>query len=350
MKGIHQVLAGAAPFDAITNHVLAAREVIRDMGIHSEIFVEARHRDPSLVEICHPIDDWARRTSPGDAAIAHYSIDSPAFSYAADRASLLAIHYHNITPPELLWRYAPRLARQCAEGRTRLGALVKQAATFAADSEFNAGELRAEGAGQVAVVGILRQAALATALRSGARIDETRMLFVGRGVPNKAQDELILSAASLRQIGCPVRLRLVGAWGAAPAFARHCLNLIGRLGAEPYVDLLGPVDDAALAREYASADVFACLSRHEGYCVPLIEAMEANLPVVARAAGAVPETLGRGGLVLDDPRPSEMAEAILLELDTANDPPRITGRATQLSHHSHDATAARLRAFISEMA
>ena len=115
------------------------------------------------------------------------------------------------------------------------------------------------------------------------------------------------------------------------------------------VAFLGSVSDAALDSEYASADAFVCMSRHEGFCVPIIEAMEAGLPVVARRAGAVSETLGQGGVLLDDPTPSDMAEAIIALL-AGEIPVLASGRDAQLEHHSEQATGQRLRAFAKELA
>ena len=353
MSGVHQVLAGAAPRDAITNHAIAARDVIRGMGLRSEIFVEARHCDPSLRGLAHSHEDWGRLASSDDLAVLHYSIDSPAFSDVARRARGVAIQYHNITPPDLLWRYAPALARQCRDGRQRLGEIIGDALALAADSSFNADELRALGADDVSVVGILRHPGGGRQMDGDTRDrgqGRLRLLFVGRGVSNKAQDDLVLALASLNQIGVDAELRLVGSWGGNRAFEARCRWLADRCGVRDRVAFLGSIDDGALANEYRRADVFVCASRHEGYCVPILEAMEAGLPIVARAAGAVPETAGRAALLLDDPTPSELAEAI----DILRGEPLQTGmqegRTKQLAHHSPRATAARLASFIEGLA
>ncbi len=348
MRGVHQVVAGAAPRDAITNHVLAAQKVIKAMGLRSEIFAEARHTAGELVDRIHPHDRWGTVAEPGDVAIIHYSIDSPAFAHVADAADAVAIHYHNITTPDLLWAWSPRLAAQCAEGRERLKPLARRASHAAADSSFNAAELRALGMDDVRVVGILRGQGLAGCTprareRAGG---PARILFVGRGVSNKAQDELILALASLRQVGVHAELRLVGSWGGNRAFEGRCRWLAARAGVKDHVHFLGSIDDAALAAEYRDADVFACASRHEGYCVPIIEALEAGVPVVARAAGAVPETTGHAGLLLDDPAPSAMAEGIAAVLSGALRDTMARGRKAQLAHHSAEATTVRLQHFV----
>jgi glycosyltransferase involved in cell wall biosynthesis len=58
----------------------------------------------------------------------------------------------------------------------------------------------------------------------------------------------------------------------------------------------GPVPDAELAAYYRHAAVYVSLSEHEGFCVPLVEAMAADVPVLAYAAGAVPDTLDGAGV------------------------------------------------------
>ena len=145
-------------------------------------------------------------------------------------------------------------------------------------------------------------------------------------------------------------LRLVGSWGGSRPYFERCLRTARMLGVTDSVVVLDSLSDEDLAREYADADVFLCLSDHEGYCVPLLEAMAADLPLVAYAAGAVPETLGRAGLLLNDKSPSVVAEAVAAVLGGALAGEMRDGRGAQLAHHSREATAQRLQAFIGEFA
>jgi glycosyltransferase involved in cell wall biosynthesis len=85
--------------------------------------------------------------------------------------------------------------------------------------------------------------------------------------------------------------------------------MVRALGVQEVV-FTGHVDDDDLRAAYAAGDVFLCLSEHEGYCVPLVEAMAAGVPVVAYAAGAVAETLRGGGVLLHDKSPELVAEVL----------------------------------------
>lgn len=349
MSVVHQVLAGAAPRDAITNHALETQEVLRAVGIRGEVFADERHIDGSLRGKIRAHSQWSRWAKDGDPLVLHYSIDSPAFHELLPRCGAVGMQYHNITPPELLWRYSPALARQCNDGRRKLADLAQQVDLAAADSEFNGGELTDLGFAKPSVVGILRDGS--RHIQPHKRLPgDVRLLFVGRGVANKAQDELILVLASLRQAGVNATLRLAGAWGPGTAFEARCRWLARRLGIESDVAFLGSISDAELASEYGAATAFVSMSRHEGYFVPAIEAMEAGLPIVARAAGAVPETIGQAGLLIPDATPSLVAEAIPMALAMETEGAFTAARAHQLAWHGRAATTGRVIAFARELA
>jgi len=135
-------------------------------------------------------------------------------------------------------------------------------------------------------------------------------LFVGRLAPNKAQHDLVKALAVYRRLYDPrARLHLVGGSSSA-AYDTALASYVAALGLEGAVDLAGSVAPGVLAAHYRAADVFVCLSEHEGFCVPLLEAFHHRLPVVAFAAAAVPETLGRAGVLLASKAPATVAAAI----------------------------------------
>ena len=342
--------AGVTPHDAITRHLLASRDVIRAMGLRSELFADARHISPELRDDVRPHTEWDAVAHTGDVAVLHYSIASPAFEWVASRAARTAIHYHNITPARLLWRDAPVIAHDCAEGRRRLGRLAGAVGAAAADSAFNAEELRELGFPEPVVLGVLRRPRPPRA-RARAADGRVRLLFVGRGVPNKAQHDLIVALASLRQTGLDAELVLIGSWGGAESYERRCRHLATVLRVDGALRIEGGVSDEELSQAYADADVFVCLSDHEGFCVPLVEAMEAGLPIVAHAAGAVAETVGSAALLLDEKPPSLVAETIGEALFNPTLRARLAaGRAARLDALATPRLEERLRTFVTALA
>ena len=113
----------------------------------------------------------------------------------------------------------------------------------------------------------------------------------------------------------------------------------------------GPVPDDDLAAFYRWADVYVSLSEHEGFCVPLVEAMAADVPVLAYAAGAVPETLGGAG-VLFSPKDLELAAETLgmLVYDRPFRDGVIAGQRRRLQDFSPARMAARLNDVICQFA
>jgi len=124
-------------------------------------------------------------------------------------------------------------------------------------------------------------------------------LFVGRIVPHKGQHRLVQALASyIKLYGGEVRLDLVGSTGSF-RYADAVKQLSKELGVGQFVHFSRGVDDIGLGGFYADADVFVSASVHEGFCVPIVEAMHAGVPVVALAAAAVPETVRSAGLLVD---------------------------------------------------
>ena len=108
----------------------------------------------------------------------------------------------------------------------------------------------------------------------------------------------------------PTRACTSSAAAARTATPARSQRFIHALGLDDAVTLTGGVSPAELAAYYRAADVFVVCSEHEGFCVPLLEAMHHGVPIVAYAATAVPETLGDAGLLLDVKDPCTVAAAV----------------------------------------
>jgi glycosyltransferase involved in cell wall biosynthesis len=237
----------------------------------------------------------------------------------AKRGEALLGHYHNITPGRYFARWEPHIAAAMESARRELAMLAQYTELSFADSAYNESELAECGYQETLVCPILvdledyhRPADQAALDRLRRRRDRSgaQWLFVGRVAPNKCQHDVVGAFAVYRRVFDPAaRLTLIGG-ATSPHYHRALQRLISELELTDCVDVLGGVGDGELLAHWATADVFVCLSEHEGFCVPVVEAMELGVPVVAYAAAAVPETLAGAGVLLEDKDPLAVAVAV----------------------------------------
>jgi L-malate glycosyltransferase len=317
---IDQYLPGFAPHDAISSHTLRARQVLRQAGYESDIWAENILAPLGSQASSYLSDD--HRAGDGRLLLYHSSTSSAMGRWLATRAEAgepLLGHYHNITPAHFFARWEPYIAGFMEEGRRELAMLAPHTAFSFADSSYNRDELVATGYRNTLVCPILLDLdeyhrppdpATLDRLRRRRERSGAQWLFVGRVAPNKCQHDVVGAFAVYRRLFDPAaRLTLVGG-ATSPRYLRALERLVAELSLGDSVEILAGVGDAELLAHWAVADVFVCLSEHEGFCVPVVEAMELGVPVVAFGAGAVPETVGGAGRVLDDKDPLGVAEAV----------------------------------------
>lgn len=317
---VDQFLPQIVPRDAASNHTVAMHAALERAGVAGGIWSEMI--DPQLNGSA---ESWRTYTTVrGTHSDRRHALLYQAFMGSPDlvrfltsRSEPLALYYHNITPGALLRTYDPVAALLMDEGREELRRLVPRARVALAASAFNAGELRRWGAEDVRVLPPYAQARASTdvdqpyldqLLESRKGID---LLFVGRVVPHKGHRHLLHVMAALRAgWDRPVRLLVVGPPG-PEAYMIELRKEVSRLGLDEDVVFTGSITDAQVAAHYRAADLFLCLSEHEGFCLPLVEAMRAGLPVIAFRAGAVPETLSGAGILLGTLDPFVLAEIVV---------------------------------------
>lgn len=301
---IQQVISTAAPHDAVTGQALVVDGLLREWGLPSEVYAENIH--PDLAGRVRPL---ARRPADAGAVLLRYSIWSRAVEDVIARPpGRLGVVYHNVTPPEMLAAVNPLVADLCRTARRRLGELAPLTRVALADSEFNAADMRAAGFGDVAVVPLVLP--LPAPPADPVRTRDPLVLTIGRVVPNKRLELIVRAFALMRATGdAGAELALVGSWDGFERYHGGLVRFAGRLGTGG-VRFLGRVDDATRDALVGRAGVYVCASAHEGFCAPLVEAMASGLPVVAVRGSAVTETVGAGGLLLPDPDPADLAEAM----------------------------------------
>jgi len=314
---IDQVLVAASPGDAITNFAQALRQALApDVG--SDIFARYYHAD--LAGDVQPLATYASRQHGGadDLLVFHVSIGEPEVAdLVMARPERLVVIYHNISPSAPFRPFDAAFADLLDRGRAELLRLPGRATAAMAESHFNAAELAAVGFSQVGVVPLivdlkeLRHGPVdhAMAARLATQTDGPVILAVGQILPHKRIDFLIDAFHILSTYLVPeARLILVGP-PRLPAYAAAVQTQIDELHLDR-VWMTGSVPQSELSAFLGRADLLASASEHEGFCVPLLEAMSFDLPFQARRFGAIAETAGGAGLILDpDDGPAVMAEA-----------------------------------------
>ena len=306
---IHQILAGFADGDAISGEAIQLRRILRSWGCESDIFCDSAKVSPSLYDEYLPLSEYS--AAADDVCLHHYGINSPSTDVFLASASKKIIIYHNITPAEYFAGFDDAVAAQPRAARGALRETARCSDAVWTVSQFNAAELKAEGIDGVKVFPLLF-----SPKPPGMPPDQLilekfagplkNILAVGRIVPNKRIEDLILAFAWFHMAINPFsRLIIVGSSRSALRYLTMLRMLVGDLDL-PNVCFEGFASPAGLLAYYRVADLFVSTSEHEGYCLPLVEAMDHGIPVIARAAGGMPEAMDGAGVLYENLAPAEL--------------------------------------------
>jgi len=311
-------LVSATPSDAITNSVFELRKLLRQIG-PSEIF--ARHVHPDLADEVIELSKYFRVAShhpSDDVLLYHASIGEPSvYEFITQRRERLVLVYHNIAPAAAFEPYDPAFAQLLTDGRHNLAALKDQVTMALCDSEYNAAELVALGYADVRVSRLIVDPRALVDMASDEETTEhvniavegPMALFVGQLLPHKRVDLLVEAFHILSTYLLPEANLVIAGSPRLPRFAAAFEQQIAELGLSR-IRLTGAIPARELRSLYQRADLWVTASDHEGFLVPLLEAMSFEVPIVARGTAAIPETLGGAGLLLDpSDGPLMMAEA-----------------------------------------
>jgi glycosyltransferase involved in cell wall biosynthesis len=297
---VNQWVPAAHRGDAIGDSARRVRDLLRERGHQSDVF--ALTVDGDLREEVRPFSDESARRA--DVTVFHFALPSPMTEAFASTGGARVLQYHNITPAHFFAPYAPALFRLAALGRRELATLVGQVDLALGDSEYNRQELEALGFTRTGVMPIavdlrrITDAPRRPALEEILDDELTNILYVGRIAPNKKiEDHIRLAEHYKRYVDAECRFIFVGKHDGVPRYYAMVRALIERYRMLPdrFV-FTGAVPDEDLATYYRMADAYVSLSEHEGFCVPLIEAMAADVPILAYSSTAVSDTLGGAGI------------------------------------------------------
>lgn len=311
---LDQLLPTFSYGDAIGDHALALRALLRRRGATAEIFSSMRH--PRLQGESRDWREYQAVEAPENVCLFHFSVGTPLADAFARLRSRRVLIYHNITPPEFMRGVNRRAQFECRLGREQLRSLAGRTELAIGVSEFNRRELESMGFAPTAVLPVIvdfaaRDQPPQKGLLRRWRDGWTNILHVGRFAPNKRLEDVVKAFHFYKRINPRSRLLLVGTDVNLENYSGAVRALAEGLGLAD-VHFLGHVDFRDLCTYYRIADLYLVMSEHEGFCVPLLEAMHFGVPIVARAAAAIPATLGPAGLLLREKRFEEIAELMHL--------------------------------------
>jgi glycosyltransferase involved in cell wall biosynthesis len=338
VSGVHHFVPVLHRGDAVGRHTLRLRDATRARGLTSNIFVDVVQDETADDTL--PVLAYRDVAEPGDVVVYQFATASLMAPWLAGRNETLVVNYHNVTPPELMEPWDHHLALGQARAQSDLEVLAPRTTLAVADSGYNESHLAEAGFAATAVI------APSAALTMHAEVDDpaptttspasgqgkgqkqrqgqrqsrpTTWLSIGRVSPNKSLEHAITALAVTRLRHDPqATLRIIGK-PATDAYDRALRRYVAELGLLEAVSFEGHASDAAVEEAYATSDVLVVASEHEGFCVPVVEAMAAGLPVVAFDQGAIPEVLGDAGVLLTTRDPYQVADAIA---DLLDDGPR----------------------------
>ncbi len=349
---VYQVMEALDIGDAVSNIARRNAAFLSELGQPTTIL--ARYAHPLVKVETSPL----RRalSTPDCGLIFHYwNYNSSAWVLSAVRGPK-AVHYHNITPPQ----YFPQgsLAfENSSRGYTQLAQIADRFDLIVGDSRYNIGEF-AEHLSRpkpaVTLYPVIETTELQAApydirlfetLRQSGRVN---IVFVGRIVRNKRQDQLLrLFDYYYSDINRHARLWLVGSDQGDPLYRAELEQLRESLKSKDSIVFTGKVSDPEVNAYYRAADVFVSASEHEGFCIPIAQAMAFNVPVLAYASTAVPETMGEAGVLIrrwDTRLVAELMHLVLSDLGIRQQ--IIAGQSKNLDRFSAERARERVKAIL----
>lgn len=305
---IIQVLPTLAFGDAVGNHTRALELLLRDMGYQTGIY--AMNIDKRLGEDKAQYIKDLPALEKDDVVLYHLSTGSELNKEIKKLKCRKVVNYHNVTPPRFFTGISEELEERCQKGIDEVRGLSDTFDYGIADSAFNKKDLEEMGYKcPIDVVPILidfedyrRKPSRQTIQKYTD--DVVNIVFVGRIAPNKKQEDVILSFYYYKKyFNVKSRLILVGSGKGMQLYQDKLKAFVKKLGLEDDVVFSGHVKFDEILAYYRLADVFLCMSEHEGFCVPLVEAMQFQTPIVAFDSTAIGDTLGGSGILMKEKDP-----------------------------------------------
>lgn len=305
--------------DAVTNDVLGMSRMLKNRGHDVQLFASDWNLTDHEVRRVSTAGSFIQ--SQDDVLIYHHSIGWDGYEFLKQARCRTVIKYHNITPPAFFEGISEKHKNLCAEGRRQLKFLARaEHDAYLAASAYNMRDLRAEGtsASRTSVVPPFHNADKLETIQPDLDIVDryadgnVNILMVGGLRPNKGHVSLIETFAAYRSnFNSHARLLIVGAENEAfQSYTETLRELIELLLLKHRVVFTGEVSESELKAYYLVANALLVTSEHEGFCVPLVEAMALKVPIIGFGTTAIPETAGNAGVIWHERDATLLAESI----------------------------------------
>jgi glycosyltransferase involved in cell wall biosynthesis len=306
--------------DAVSNDVLGMFDILTKNGNDVHIFAETHSLNHHAIFDLAGLRNFLK--SPTDVLLYHHSRGwDPGLRLIKELRCRRVIRYHNVTPAKFFVGFSASDQELCERGREELIEIAAaRCELYLSASAFSMRELIEIGADAARsfVVPPFHHIDRLSSISADRETlqkysgDTANILSVGRVVPHKSFHHLIEVFARYHyDYNKNSRLIIVGKGGEGlNSYSKQLHDAVQKLGLANNVIFTGGVSDEVLKAYYVVADAFVTVSEHEGFCVPLVEAMSMKLPITAYASTAIPETLGDAGIVWTERNPLLIAESI----------------------------------------
>lgn len=328
------------PGDAISGQAIAMHKAMQAMEVESLLFTPAEEETQSITT--QAIGNYQPRSN--DVIVLHYGARGPLEEQILRFPGRKFIYYHNVTPARFFarvrfpWVDNLRYARESLPELAHLGAL--------AVSEYNKEELLRFGFQNVTVLPlildfdrfsqVIERPKPTELLGKSLSADSINWLHVGRIVPNKRIEDIIRAFYVYQtQLNANSHLFIVGSNSESDIYSQALVTWIEKLSMQNRITFTGKVSQEQLFDLYRLADLYLCMSEHEGFCVPLVEAMLSQTPIIAFRSTAVTDTMGQAGVLLDDKDPVLIAKIADLVLNKPTYRQRIIERQLKQAKEWH---------------
>jgi len=318
INSVHQFVSTISPRDAVGNVVVSIQKILQEAGYHSEIYAETIH--PEMQKKAKSHTEYNKENSD-DILIYHHGFASNLVDYLLLLKNKIILIYHNITPASFFVELDDETVAGCIRGREQLDQLRDKVIMSLAFSKYSEQELKQKKFKNTAVIPAIIDTKKIIAIDPSLnkKLDNSvKIICVGRVIPHKKIEDVLKVFAFYNQcINNNSKLFLIGKYDETNAYLVWLKDMIEKLDLKN-VTFINDISDEELASHYESADIYLSMSEHEGFCIPLVESMAHNLPIVAYAAAAVPETLDRSGVLIHEKKFEEIAEIIHLIIEDKN--------------------------------